>query len=167
MPEADPHALEVLYDRHVRAMYGLALRVLRNHGDAEAVVQAVFSDAWARMRQPDGAGDPTASWLLAATRRRAIEQLRARSASAPDEPAVVALPMPAIADERPPLPAEAVSRLRAALTALPGIEGTAIELAALEGMTAAQIAERLEQSPARVRTGIRTGLLTLREALKA
>ena len=167
MADADPRALAGLYDRHVRAMYGLALRVLQDHGDAETVVQEVFSRAWSRMQQPGGDGEPPASWLLAATRRRAIEQLRTRSASAPDEPAVVALPMPAIADERPPLPAEAVSRLRAALTALPGIERTAIELAALEGMTAAQIAERLEQSPARVRTGIRTGLLTLREALKA
>ena len=167
MAEADPHALEVLYDQHIRAMYGLALRILQDHGDAAAVVQEVFSHAWSRMQQPDGTPEPPAAWLLATTRRRAIERLRARSASSPDDPVVVELPMPAIADERPPLPSEAVSRLRAALTALPGIDRPAIELAALEGMTAAQIAERLEQSPARVRTGLRTGLLTLREALKA
>ena len=114
---------------------------------------------------PGGSPEPSASWLLAATRRRAIEQLRARSASSPDDPAVVALPMPAIADERPPPPAEAISRLRRALAALPPIERTAIELAALEGMTAVRIAERIEQPPETVKTRIRTGLLTLREAL--
>ena len=164
MADADPRALAGLYDRYVRAMYGLALRVLQDHGDAETVVQAVFSRAWSRMR-PGGSPEPSASWLLAATRRRAIEQLRARSASSPDDPAVVALPMPAIADERPPPPAEAISRLRAALAALPPIERTAIELAALEGMTAVRIAERIEQPPETVKTRIRTGLLTLREAL--
>jgi RNA polymerase sigma-70 factor (ECF subfamily) len=131
------------------------------------VVQEVFSRAWSRMQQPGGDGEPTAAWLLAATRRRAIEQLRALSASPPDDPAVVELPMPAIADERPPLPAEAVSRLRAALGDLPLIDRTAIELAALEGMTAAEIAERLEQPAETVKTRIRTGLLALRETLTA
>ena len=166
MADADPHALQGLYDRHVRAMYGLALRILRDHGEAQTVVQAVFSDAWSRMQQADGA-PPSASRLLAATRRRAIEQLRALSASPPDDPAVVELPMPAIADERPPLSDEAVARLRAGLADLPVIERTAIELAGLEGMTAAQIAERIEQPPDAVRARVRTGLMKLRETLTA
>ena len=161
MAQADPRALEVLYDRHVRAMYGLALRILADHGEAETAVRAVLSDAWFRLETDDGA-EPTASWLIAATRRRAIEQLRARSAP-PEDPAVVELPTPAMADERPPLPAEAVSKLRAGLAALPVIERTAIELAGLEGMTASQIAERLELPPETVRTRIRNGLLSLRE----
>ena len=167
MAEADPHALEAMYDRHVRAMYGLALRILQDQGEAETVVQAVFADAWSRMQRADGTPEPTASRMLAATRRRAIEQLRALSVSPPDDPAVVELPMPAIADERPPLSDEAVTRLRAALADLPVIERTAIELAGLQGMTAAQIAERIEQPPEAVRTRIRAGLLKLRETLTA
>ena len=167
MAEADPHDLEVLYDRHVRAMYGLALRILGDHGGAETVVQAVFADAWSGMQQADGAPEPTVPRLLAATRRRAIEQLRALSVSPPDDPAVVELPMPAIADERPPLSAEAVAKLRAGLADLPVIERAAIELAGLEGMTAAQIAERIEQPPETVGTRVRTGLSKLRETLTA
>ncbi len=167
MAEADPHALEAIYDRHARAMYGLALRILQDQGEAETVVQAVFADAWSRMQQADGAPEPTASRMLAATRRRAIEQLRALSASPPDDPAVIDVPMPAIADERPPLSDDAVTRLRAALADLPVIERTAIELAGLQGMTATQIAERIEQPPEAVRTRIRAGLMKLRETLTA
>ncbi len=167
MTEADPHALEVMYDRYVRAMYGLALRILGDHGEAETVVQAVFSDAWSRLRQADGAPEPTASWLIAATRRRAIERLRALSMSLSDDPAVAELPMPAIADERPPLSTEAVVRLRAGLADLPVIERTAIELAALEGMTAAQIAERIELPAETVGDRIGAGLSKLRETLTA
>ena len=167
MAEADSRDLEVLYDRHVRAMYGLALRILQDQGEAETAVQAVFADAWSRMAGADGGVEPTASGLLAATRRRAIEQLRALSASPPDDPAVIDVPMPAIADERPPLSDEAVARLRAALADLPVIERTAIEFAGLQGMTAAQIAERIEQPPEAVRTRIRAGLMKLREALTA
>ncbi len=167
MAEADPRDLEGLYDRHVRAMYGLALRILQDQGEAETVVQAVFADAWSRMVGADGDAEPTASGLLAATRRRAIEQLRALSASPPDDPAVIDVPMPAIADERPPLSDEAAARLRAALADLPVIERTAIELAGLQGMTAAEIAERIEQPPEAVRTRIRAGLMKLRETLTA
>ena len=166
MAEADSRDLGVLYDRHVRAMYGLALRILQDQGEAETVVQAVFADAWSRM-EADGDAEPTASALLAATRRGAIEQLRASSVSPPDDPAVAELPLPAIADERPPLSDEAVARLRAALADLPVIERTAIELAGLEGMTAARIAERIEQPPETVGARIRTGLMKLRETLTA
>lgn len=169
MAEADPHALEALYDRHVRALYGLALRILQDPGEAQNVVQAVFSDAWSRMRRPDGDGarEPPASRLAAATRRRAIERLRARSASPPDDLAVVDLPRPAVADERPGVPADTISRLRSALADLPVVERAAIELAAFEGMTAARIADRLELPIETVTTRIRTGLRTLRETLTA
>lgn len=166
MSQADPHALEVLYDRHAPATFGLALRILQDSGEAETVVQAVFADAWARMKETAGAGEPSVSRLLAATRRRAVEKLRARS-PAPEDLAVVDLPMPAIADRRAPLSAKAVSRLRSALTGLPFVERAAIELAAFEGLTAEGIAERLEQSPGTVRTRIRSGLRTLRETLTA
>ena len=165
MADTDPFVLAGLYDRHVRAMYGLALRILGDHGEAETVVQAVFSDTWSRLQGADGAPEPTALRLLAATRRRAIDQLRALSVSPPDDPAVAELPMPAIADERPPPSDEAVAGLRAALADLPVIERTAIEFAGLEGMTAAQIAERIEQPPETVRARIRAGLMKLRETL--
>ncbi len=167
MAEAEPHALEVLYDRHVRALYGLALRILQDQGDAESVVQAVFADVWTHMERADGAAEPTATGLLAATRRRAIERRRARSVPPPDDPAVIDVPMPALAGERPLLPAEGVARLRAALAELPVTERTAIELAGLEGMTAAEIAEHIEQTPETVRDRISTGLTKLRESLTA
>lgn len=165
MAEADPHPLEALYDRYAPALYGLALRVLQDPGEAETVVQAVFSDAWSRMRQAADADEPPAWWFAAAGRRRTIEQLRARFAPAPDDLAVVDLPMPALDRERAPLSAETVSRLRSALAALPFVERTAIELAALEGLTPARIAERLEHPPGTVRARLRAGLRTLREAL--
>ena len=169
MAEADPHALEALYDRHVRSLYGLALRILQDPGEAQGVVRAVFSDAWSLMRRPDGGGarEPPAPRLAAATRRRAIERLRARSAPVQDDLEVVDLPRPALADERPGLPADTIPRLRAALADLPVVERTAIESAALEGMTAARIADRLELPLETVRDHIRTGLRTLRETLTA
>lgn len=170
MAEGDPQALAVVYDRHIRAVFGLAMRVLQNQGDAEDVVQDVFSQAWTQAKRYDAGRGSVASWLLTIARSRAIDRLRARRAklgSTPStqETAVVELPDPAVGAEHTLLTAESVSRVRAALTDLPLIQRVAIELAYFEGLTQTQIAERLEQPLGTIKARIRTGLLKLRETL--
>ena len=170
MTEGDPEALATVYDRHIRSVFGLAMRVLQNQGDAEDLVQEVFSQAWAQAKRYDATRGSVASWLLMIARSRAIDRLRSRrakpdSASLPDVTAVVDLPDPALGAEHRVLTAESATRLRVALTLLPLTQRVAIELAYFEGLTQTQIAERLEQPLGTVKTRIRTGLLKLREAL--
>ena len=170
MAEGDAEALTAVYDRHIRSVFGLAMRVLQNQGDAEDVVQEVFSQAWTQAKRYDATRGSVVSWLLMMSRSRAIDRLRARrakpdSAPLPHDTAVVELPDPALGAEQSVLTAESTAALRAALSALPLIQRVAIELAYFEGLTQTQIAERLEQPLGTVKTRVRTGLLKLREAL--
>ena len=170
MAEGDPEALAAVYDRHIRAVFGLAMRVLQDQGDAEDVVQEVFSQAWTQAKRYDATRGAVASWLLMIARSRAIDRLRSRlakpdSAPLPHETAVVDLPDPALGAEHGILTTESAARLRAALAGLPLTQRLAIELAYFEGLTQTQIAERLDQPLGTVKTRIRTGLLKLREAL--
>ncbi len=171
MAEGDPDALALVYDRHIRSVFGLAMRVMQDQGDAEDVVQEVFSQAWAQATRYDATRGSVASWLLMMARTRAIDKLRSKrakpdSAPLPGENAVIELPDPAVGAERQILTAESATQLRAALTELPVPQRIAIELAYFEGLTQTQIAGRLEQPLGTVKTRIRTGLLKLREALR-
>jgi RNA polymerase sigma-70 factor, ECF subfamily len=170
--EGDGTSLGILYDRHARALFSLALRVLGDERDAEDVLQDVFAQAWRQAGRYDAARGTVAAWLLTMARTRAIDRLRARRArpdtrTAPatiDDP-TLALPAPLVDPEGALGAARDAARVRAALQELPVLQRLAIELAYFEGLTQSEIAERLEQPLGTVKTRIRLGLLKLREAL--
>lgn len=169
MGEGDAGGLAELYDRHGRAMFSLAFRILRDQRDAEEVVQDVFAQAWRQAARYDTSRGVVVAWLLMMVRSRAIDRLRARRGRPTlqeDHPAALRQ----LSDEATPvdvalLSAEQIGRVRAALEALPAAQRTAIELAFYEGLTHSEVAEQLEQPLGTVKTRIRMGLLRLRAAL--
>jgi len=157
-----------LYDRHARPVYSLALRILQDQGEAEDIVQDVFSQAWRQAANYDPSRGAVAAWLFTLARSRAIDRLRARRAR--PEQAVDDRQAANVVDPRVPadlqlLSAEQVGQVRAALEALPVLQRVAIELAYYEGLTHIEIAARLEQPLGTVKTRIRLALGKLRDVL--
>ena len=137
MARGDSSAVAELYDRHARALYSLALRMLSDVAEAEDVVQDVFTQAWRQAGRYDPARAPVIGWLLVITRARALDRLRARRSR--------------IA----PAPLEVV-------TIDPVDPGPGQELQAIGNEEAA----RLRQPLGTVKTRMRTALQKLREALR-
>ena len=169
MAGGEAAALGELYDRHARTLFSLAVRILRDHSDAEEVVQDVFAQAWRQAARHDAARGVVIAWLLMMTRSRAIDRLRARRGQPASQGEPGGVPRE-IADSGPPvdlaiLTADQIAHVRAALVALPDAQRTAIELAFYEGLTHAEVAERLQQPLGTIKTRIRLGLLRLRAAL--
>jgi RNA polymerase sigma-70 factor (ECF subfamily) len=164
----DHDALAELYDRHGRLVFSLALRIVRDQGEAEDLVQEVFSQVWQQASRYSESRGNVIAWMLTLTRSRAIDRLRRRAArphdageaAGLDEIADTTLPV----DEQLAWAGRAV-QIRRALEELPLLQRMAIELAFYEGLTHAEVAERLEVPLGTIKTRIRQGLLKLRDRL--
>ncbi len=169
MASGDASAVTYLYDAHARAVYSLACRMLSHPQDAEDVVQEVFAQVWRQAGRYDARRASVLGWLLMIARTRALDRLRARrsrpageslgESPADDRPDPVAGPESSV------IAAEAEARLRSAVRLLTAPQRLAIELAFYEGLTHADIAERLGEPMGTIKTRIRSGLLKLRSAL--
>jgi RNA polymerase sigma-70 factor, ECF subfamily len=169
MARGDGSAVGELYDRHARAIYSLAVRMLSDAAEAEDVVQDVFTQAWRQAGRYDPLRAPVVGWLLVITRARALDRLRARRSRIAPAPLDVMTSHPV--DQSPGQEVQAIGneeaeRLRSALEALPDGQREAIELAYYKGLSQSDIAEKLEQPLGTVKTRIRAGLLKLRDVLR-
>jgi RNA polymerase sigma-70 factor, ECF subfamily len=168
MAGGDSSALAALYDRHARAIYSLALRILADAAEAEDVVQDVFTQAWRQATRYDASRAPVAGWLMIMARARSLDRLRRRRARITTTEMDPSAPHPKDPDadqETLAITGEQADRLRGALRDLPDGQRAAIELAYYEGLSQSDIAARLHQPLGTVKTRIRTGLLKLRDAL--
>ena len=97
----DRQAFRRLYDATAPSLLGVALRMTRDRGRAEDVVQDAFVNVWQRAdRYREEAGSPMA-WLVAIVRNRALDEMRTTARLAADALDEDESGMGDIADERP------------------------------------------------------------------
>jgi len=167
MARGDQAGRAEMYDRHGRLVYSLALRIVRDRGDAEDVTQDVFVQAWRQASRFDTTRGNVAAWLLTMARSRAIDLIRRRRVR-PQPGADDVVVETKDTSSAPDVQFEWAQRaetIQEAMGALPLLQRLAIELAFFEGLTQAEIAEQLEVPLGTVKTRIRQGLLKLRDRL--
>lgn len=165
----DPQALAELYDRYGRIVFSLILRIVRDTGTAEDLVQETFLRVWNRVQGFDSEKGNIAPWLLAVARNRAIDYLRSlagRERNAveyeeTDHPALY------VDMERDILSHDKARVIQGALGKLSANQRQVIELAYFEGLSQTEMAERMGQPLGTVKTWVRTALKNLRDDLGA
>jgi RNA polymerase sigma-70 factor, ECF subfamily len=165
----DRDAFARFYDLHAGLVHTLALRMLRERGEAEEVVQDVFLQAWRQAGTYSRDRGTPEAWLITMARSRGIDKLRSRRrrdemvrpAEDPDR-----LTEP-VALESASGPAEARATLGGALGDLPAAQRSVLELAYFDGLTQTEIATRLGEPLGTVKTRMRSGLERLRGILAA
>lgn len=156
-------AMAEIFDRYAGLVYSVALRVLRDSGQAEDVAQEIFFQLW---RSPDSFSSSRGSlgaWLLVVARNRAIDHLRQRRPGAPIDEVVI--------DSTTNLQNEAersilMQRVRGFIGDLPQEQQQSLQMAFFDGLSHSEIAEKTGQPLGTVKTRIRSALTSLRKRLE-
>ena len=157
-------AMADVFDRYGGIVYSVALRVLKDPGHAEDVMQEIFFKLWS---EPDafvrGRGS-LCGWLVVIARNRAIDKIRGRRPTdSTDDVVLLSNTNLASETERNVL----MGKVREFLKDLPSEQQKSLNLAYFEGMTHSEIAEQTGDPLGTVKTRIRQALIGLRKALAA
>jgi RNA polymerase sigma-70 factor (ECF subfamily) len=159
-------ALAEAYRRHAGAVYGLARRLLGDHGLAEEILQEVFLRLWEQPERFDPGRGSLRTYLLTRCHSRSVDALRADAARRRREERDVRRAVEAGYDlEHQVWDLAVADRMRGALAALPEPERRAIALAYWGGHTYQQVAVLLGEPEGTVKSRIRSGLRRLRAEL--
>jgi RNA polymerase sigma-70 factor (ECF subfamily) len=160
----DVSALGRLYDRHAPAMLGVASRILRGRQDAEDLVHDVFVEAWQKAGDYDARRGSVRSWLLVRVRSRGIDRLRSLEAAR----RAAMIPSGAEGDRSEPRwDGPDRERARAALAALPEEQRRLVELGYYEGLSCAEMAQRVGIPIGTVKSRLAAAIAKLRQSLAA
>jgi RNA polymerase sigma-70 factor (ECF subfamily) len=163
----DPHAFATLYDRHGRAAYSLAYRMMGERHAAEDLVQDAFLKLWRGASSYRPERGSVRSWLLAIVHNQAIDQLRSSASRRRMQEKVEATaprfqPSEAFAESWRNAQRELV---REALKGLPEEQLKVLELAYFGGYTRKEIAVLLDLPLGTVKGRMRLGLKKMRGLL--
>jgi RNA polymerase sigma-70 factor (ECF subfamily) len=158
----DQNAMAALYDKYSSLVYAVALRVLKDTGSAEDVLQDTFMQLWRSPQSFDAARGNLTAWLAVIARHRAIDLLRKRRPETDiAEITIAGGSSPFEGAER----TGTINRINSALAEIPVEQRSALELAFFEGMTHTEIAQRTGEPLGTTKTRIRAALIALRKKL--
>jgi RNA polymerase sigma-70 factor, ECF subfamily len=166
----DQAAFAEVYDASSARAFGLALRVLRDHAQAEESVQEAYLQVWRQSSRFDPARGSAISWILMIVHGTAVSQVRSSQARSNREEVYERQVDPLRVGRDDPTGAAAdanmdAGRVREALSQLTDLQRTAIELAYFEGRTHTEVAGLIGIPLGTAKTRIRDGLLRLRDVM--
>jgi RNA polymerase sigma-70 factor, ECF subfamily len=161
----DARAFALLYDRHSRAAYSLAYRLMNGRQAAEDLIQEAFIKVWRSAGSYRVGRGSVRTWILSIVRNRAIDLFRShasrrRTQEKVEREAPRSQPNEAFAETWRNFKRDLV---RQALEELPYEQRKVLVLSHFSELTHAEIAERLCLPQGTVKGRMRLGLEKLRK----
>jgi len=166
----DSIALSALYDRYARLIYSLIRSVIKNHEEAEDLLQEVFVQLWERASTYDATKGSVYTWIVTLARNRAIDQVRSKSFQQQNKisrevgPDMLYSPMESspfdlvVAEERS-------REMRDALSQIPPEQSQVIHIAYFGGCSQSERAAQLNIPLGTVKTRMRQGMKKLHQLM--
>lgn len=165
--DQDVEAFADFYDRTRARVYGLVIRVLRDPGYSEETTQDIYVQVWRSAANYDPTAGSPLAWLMTLAHRRAVDRVRAEQAAGDRESRYGAAntdrPADQVADTVISLDEQ--NQVRQCLDSLTEIQRECVQLAYYDGLTYAQVSERLSANLATIKSRIRDAIRSLRNCL--
>jgi RNA polymerase sigma-70 factor, ECF subfamily len=159
-------ALTILFDRYHRLVLSIALKIVRDAGEAEDVMQNVFLDIFKAVGQFDPAKGTCKVWILQYAYHRAInrkQHLNARNFYSHSDLEEVKVGLPGTESVLGGLTQRELKRLlQQGLATLNGPQRQVVEMASYKGLSMREIADKMGDSLSNVRHHYYRGLEKLR-----
>ncbi|MPW21844.1 sigma-70 family RNA polymerase sigma factor [Paraburkholderia sp. CNPSo 3157] len=162
----DQAAFAELYRLTSSKLFGVCVRMLRDRGEAEDMLQEVYTTVWRRADTFDPSRASAITWLVTLARNRTIDRLRqhreAQLDDAADPDIVDDQPSPAAIAER----SQERRRLERCLEALGEQQRKAVREAFFSGVTYSELAGRASVPLGTMKSWIRRSLMQLKACLE-
>lgn len=174
----DRAAFATLYQRSSAHLLGVVLRIQKDRGQAEDVLQEVYVNVWRAAQSFDATLSQPLTWLTSIARNRAIDSLRRRQSEPQTVSTAVGLGDDDDHDLLQDLPspdagplellgqAADARALQGCMKALSGEQQQSLALAFYQGLSHAEVAEHLKQPLGTVKSWVRRALLSLKGCLE-
>ena len=175
----DRAAFQHLYERTSAHLFAVVLRIQRDRAQAEDLLQEIYVSVWKAASGFDAARSQPLTWLTSIARNRAIDSLRRASvqpvlettARDGDDGSDSADALDSVAAEGPG-PEELLGRasearrLAQCMEHLSAPQRQSVALAFFDGLSHAEVAERLREPLGTVKSWVRRALASLRGCLE-
>jgi RNA polymerase sigma factor (sigma-70 family) len=162
----DQAAFAELYRVASAHVFAVIVRMVHDRGEAEDLLQEVFTTAWRRAGLFDASRGGAMTWLVTLARNRAIDRMRQHREAQLDDGVAEVIP-----DEDPTPAARAEAneerrRLEHCMERLDSTQRGAVREAFFSGATYSELAERMSVPLGTLKSWIRRSLMQLKTCLE-
>lgn len=162
--QKDRKAFEVLYDKYSGALYGLAMKILKNDNWAEDILQETFVRVYRKIHTYDPIKGRLFTWMLNIARNLSIDMLRSREFQMTAGSVVLETEQ---LEQVVPASNMAVDHigLNEVLDSLPASQKEVIKLLYYKGFTQVEVAKQMDIPLGTVKSKVRLGMGALRKKM--
>jgi RNA polymerase sigma-70 factor, ECF subfamily len=163
--QRDRQAFDLFYDRYAQIIFSLCVRILKDTGEAEDVLQEIFVQIWREAERFDAARASVKTWIFTIARSRSLDRYRSRKTAHQRFEDAAAEDLQQISSKEDLQSTSVVQQyVAAAMQQLTKEQRTVLELCYYRGLTQEEISNLLGEPLGTIKSRIRAALMKLRSA---